>query len=287
MTGTDTGLAAPSAAGSQLIPAELYLDLLKRVLTNMIYQDLPVHRPASPSLYLQFADPAYDSVTRSIGQDWPSQAHTMIGLRRMDNLQQCLHTILSGTVPGDLAETGVWRGGSVIFMLAFLTAYEATDRAVWAADTFSGVPEPADPGNRVDLRPAWNTLNDILSVDAAQVRQNVQRYGLDDTRIRFLEGRFRDTLPQAPIERLALLRLDSGTYEGTADALEHLYPKLSPGGFLIVSDYVIDGVRRAVNEYRRTHSIRETLRPIDHSSDFWRHPGGAARAPFRADTGQG
>ena len=102
----------------------LYLDLMKRCLTDWIHVD------------------GEHAEARAEGRDWPPIAHTMIGLKRLDSLHFCAQDILSNQVPGDFIETGVWRGGSVIFMRAVLKSYNVTDRCVWVADSFAGVPPP-------------------------------------------------------------------------------------------------------------------------------------------------
>jgi O-methyltransferase len=103
------------------------------------------------------------------------------------------------------------------------------------------------------------------------VKDNVRRYGLLDHRMVFLEGWFRDTLPSAPVERLALLRLDGDLYESTLVALESLYDRVSPGGFIIVDDYgAIAPCRQAVHDFRAARGIVEPLRPIDWTGAYWR-----------------
>jgi len=107
-------------------------------------------------------------------------------------------------------------------------------------------------------------------VPVEEVRRNFERFGLLDDRVRFLVGWFRDTLPNAPVERLALIRLDGDMYESTAVALESLYPKLSPGGFVIVDDYGVPGARAATDDFRAEHGIEEPLELIDWAGAFWR-----------------
>jgi len=77
----------------------------------------------------------------------------------------------------------------------------------------------------------------VLAVPLEEVQALFRRYDLLDAQVRFLKGWFKDTLAGAPIERLALLRLDGDLYESTMDALVPLYDKVSPGGFVIVDDY--------------------------------------------------
>jgi O-methyltransferase len=110
-----------------------------------------------------------------------------------------------------------------------------------------------------------------LAVPLERVRELFARYGLLDDRVRFLPGWFADTLPRAPIERLALLRIDADLYESTGDALAALYDKVSSGGFVIVDDYgCIPACRTAVDEFRAARGIQEPLEIIDWTGVFWR-----------------
>lgn len=85
-------------------------------------------------------------------------------------------------------------------------------------------------------------------------------------RVRFVEGRVEDTLPVRVPDRISLLRLDTDWYESTRCELEHLFPKLVPGGVLIVDDYGHwEGCRRAVEEYFDENNIPMLLNRIDYT----------------------
>jgi O-methyltransferase len=270
----------------------LYLDLLKQTLTGAIAEDNDsilggVRTSGSPVFYKRAADAVgrlmgrfgfevaykkpYDPKLRAIGRDWPARADSMIGLARMENIQHCVETVLRDQVPGDLIETGVWRGGATIFMRGVLKAYGDTTRTVWAADSFEGLPPPdttrfpADAGDRFHEQGG-------LAVGVEQVKHNFERYGLLDDQVKFLVGWFKDTLPTAPIEQLAVIRLDGDLYESTWQAIEALYPKLSPGGFCIVDDYgtLVDQCQRAIHDYRDAHAITEEIVDIDGWGAYWR-----------------
>lgn len=261
--------------------AAAYLELMKDCLTFLLWGardgpllELDVRRPVvSVARILRrialWRRPSPVTV-REFGMDWPSQALTMIGRKRLDNIQACVERVLQDQVPGDLIEAGVWRGGATIFMRALLRAYGDTQRKVWVADSFRGLPRPnlekypADRGYDLSV---WRSL----AVSADEVRENFRRFQLLDDRVIFLEGWFADTLPVAPIDRLAVLRLDGDLYESTMDGLVHLYAKLSPGGFVIVDDYY-DALpcRQAVDDFRRANAIDEELVRIDWSGTFWR-----------------
>lgn len=254
----------------------LYLDLLKKCVGNFIYDDdLDLLRgrfdldPASGRCYFGQGAPV-EAAMKYAGQIWPSRAHTMIGMPRLDNLQACLEEVLRLKIPGDVIETDVWRGGATIFMRGILKAYGVTDRRVWVADSFAGLP----PGNAA-LYPKENPdpyyLAQDLAVSIDEVKLNFARYGLLDEQVWFLQGWFRDTLPAAPIEKLALLRLDGDLYESTMDALVHLYHKLSPGGMIIVDDYgVVSSCNAAVDDFRREQGVSEQMFPIPGSGAWWR-----------------
>jgi O-methyltransferase len=206
---------------------------------------------------------------RELGIDWPVNAETMIGLRRLDNLEVCLTDVIARGVKGDALEAGSWRGGAAIFMRAVLAAYGDSTRRVWVADSFAGLPKPdvrrypADRG--VDY-----TGHKELAIGIEQVRSNFARYGLLDDQVQFLSGWFKDTLPNAPVGPIALLRVDADLYESTLDALTSLYPKLSVGGFCIVDDYgLLAACRQAVHDYRRCHGITEPIRAVDWTGVYW------------------
>jgi O-methyltransferase len=206
---------------------------------------------------------------REFGLDWPEHAETMAGLRRLTNLRELACAVVEEDIPGDLIETGVWRGGSAILMRAVLGACGDEQRRVWVADSFSGLPSPS-PDYPADAGLDYSHER-VLAVSADQVRANFQRYGLLDERVRFLEGLFKDTLPGAPIERLSLMRLDGDLYESTMDALTALYPRLSPGGFCIIDDYgALEACRRAVHDFRTAHGIADPIVPIDWTGVYWR-----------------
>jgi hypothetical protein len=196
-------------------------------------------------------------------------SHTMIGRRRLDNLESCLARVIADGVPGDLIETGVWRGGATIFMRGFLEAYGIRDRVVWVADSFEGLPVstlPQDVG--------FDFKAPDLAISLETVQRLFDRYGLLDAQVRFLKGWFHDTLPNAPITRVAVMRLDGDLYESTRDALHALYDKLSLGGFVIIDDFhACPPCGQAVQDFRRDRAITDPLQSIDQDSVYWRKGG--------------
>jgi O-methyltransferase len=263
---------------------ELYLDLLKKCLTRLAFEDEAYSRIAMPeaSMRAKVLTPVQSILRRAglelvrkapasareQGRDWPPDAETMIGMARLDNIQACVVDVIRQQVPGDLIETGVWRGGATILMRGILRAHRDTNRVVWVADSFQGLPRPSGMYEADLADDHWRFSE--LAVSADDVRRNFERYGLLDDQVQFLEGFFQDTLASAPIEQLALLRLDGDMYESTIVALRELYPKVSPGGYVIVDDYLcMEPCRRAVDDYRREHAITDPIVEIDWTGVFW------------------
>jgi O-methyltransferase len=296
-------------------PTEMYIDLMKRCVANILYEDQPTS--FYDGQHGAQAATEFNLHRRVAGQDMPTAAHTMIGMHRLENIRNCFEDVLAKKVVGDFAETGSYRGGGTIFMRALLKAWGVTDRRVFVCDAF--VPMEADlppgiffpllraiasiPGksNRRWLyrilermpqkhrafplceNPSHDWIETVFwtlrhpetigvgdTTSRAHVESRFARYGLLDEQVVILEGFFADTLPNAPIDKLAVLRLDGDTYESTRDAIQLLYPRLSPGGYCIVDDYhAFDDCKRAIEEYRQQHGVQELIQEIDNMGVFW------------------
>lgn len=272
---------------------ERYLDLLKKCLTASLYEESawkviegkPLMISARRSLFGRLGNLLRPLVVRQLsrrslmlvsrrkfnfaereeGADWPCFGFTMIGHRRLDNLHQCILDVLKNNVPGDLIETGAWRGGATIFMRAALKSYGIKDRVVWVADSFQGLPPPQSVAD------GWDFSHiEHLQVSLERVKANFSKFGMLDDQVQFLPGWFKDTLPKAPVEKLAILRLDGDLYSSTMDALENLYHKVSPGGYVIVDDYHSwPACKRAVDEFLARKSFKGTIQRIDCGGAFW------------------
>ncbi|HEV7759222.1 MAG TPA: TylF/MycF/NovP-related O-methyltransferase [Acidimicrobiales bacterium] len=269
--------------------ADLYLDLLARCLTRDLYLDeetrdvdlrqWPGGEPAELRDQLRqqgwrVVRRGADRATRAVGSDWPPHAETMVGLARLANVRELTQTALADGVPGDLVETGVWRGGTSIYLRAVLAAAGDTARTVWACDSFEGLPEADAERFPMDV-PLRLHEHAQLAVGLDRVTANFARYGLLDDQVRFVPGWFRDTLPKlaTELDAIAVLRLDGDMYESTIDALTHLEPLVAPGGFVIVDDYNgIEACRQAVTDYRAAHGITAEIHAVDWTAVWWRRP---------------
>lgn len=267
---------------------DLYLDLLKKSLLNLIYLDneLRIHyilsriqaregfeigylkdiRQTEGERYAAYSQARRDGQNYRLPRGFGVYSHTLLGTARLDNIEQLVASVLAEDVPGDLVEAGVWRGGGSIFMRGVLKAFDVTDRNVWVCDSFCGLPEPEVAQ---DAGQEFHTL-DFLSINVDTVRDNFSCYDLLDEQVRFVEGFFADSLPTAPINEIAVLRLDGDLYKSTMDTLEPLYDKVSPGGYIIVDDYNIPVCRQAVEDFRSANGIDEEIIGIDWTGVYWR-----------------
>lgn len=257
-----TSLDARSAAGGDSNAAR-YLDLLEAELTGVLHADVS----AAP-----WTHDTYDPARREVGLDWPKTATTMIGTARMRNLRHLCERVIAEGTAGDFIETGVWRGGACIYMRAILEAHGDPGRRVIVADSFAGLPPPSPNEFPADAGDTHYQV-DQLAVTRREVEGNFRRYGLLDERVVFLEGWFKDTLPRAPVDRISVLRLDGDMYESTQQALDALYAKVTPGGFVIVDDYVLKPCALAVDEFRARHGIADPLVEVDGAAVWWQVSG--------------
>ncbi|MCU1354165.1 MAG: hypothetical protein JWM05_3374 [Acidimicrobiales bacterium] len=193
--------------------------------------------------------------------------HTTMGRPRLDHLQAALDTVREDGIAGDLAECGVGRGGGAIFLRGYLSVHDMADRQVWVVDEFRAAPDTATP------EPAGIEVVDALLADVNQVRDNFAHFGLLDDRVRFLQGRIADSLVDAPIEQLAVLRIGPGLGAAAGDVLDRLYDRLADGGFLIVDDYSDPACQAAVDAFRARRGITTPVDRVDWSAGSWRRDG--------------
>ena len=263
-----------------------YLDMLRRTLTASVY-------PESAWLILSGEDRSgvlgalksaiinafarrsllilkkiqYDPSLRENGLDWPLFGYTMVGMRRLENIEYCIRSVIADEIGGDFVECGVWRGGASIYARGVLNVLGAVDRKVWLADSFEGMPVQAE-SDRVDPDLASNKT---LAVSEGEVRENFSRFNMLDSRVQFIKGWFCDTLARSPIERIAVLRLDGDYYSSTMDALDALYERVAKGGYVIIDDYGdFESCRKAVHDFLEKKNLAPDIKPIDSNGVYWK-----------------
>jgi cephalosporin hydroxylase len=180
--------------------------------------------------------------------------YTDMGHAQLDRLEAALGAMHAGSVPGDVAEIGVGRGGGAIFLRAFLDAYDVRDRRVWAVDRFLA------------------TLPDgSFGADLHQVRDGFERFDLMDDQVRFLQGPPAEALAGSEVERLAVVRIGDVGSE-LAAVLDAVQPRLSPGAVVLVSGTGDPAVEAVVTDARARHGITAPLERIDWNALAWQVP---------------
>jgi O-methyltransferase len=182
---------------------------------------------------------------------------TQTSLERVAAVCAATEHVVAAGIPGSVVECGVWRGGSMMAVALTLQRLGAADRDLHLFDTFAGMTRPTDEDRDFAGRPVmagWlhhqTGPPDPCAVPLEEVREALLATGYDPERLHFVEGPVEQTLPAAAPDRIALLRLDTDWYESTRHELAHLYPRLAPGGVLIIDDYGhFEGARRATDEY--------------------------------------
>jgi O-methyltransferase len=237
-----------------------YLDLLKLALCDLVGTQTTSVGALEDRAVVARELKGDARALRVAGMDWPLHGLTMVGLRRLDDLQRCVEQVVADEIAGDLVEAGSWRGGASLMMRATLDTL-GDERAVVVADSFQGFPA-ADDDQAVD--------HELLVAPLDDVRASFARLGLDRG-VEFVPGFFEQTLAGLAGRRWALVRLDGDTYEATRVALHALYPGLAAGGVCVVDDYGSwEGCRRAVDEFRAAHGIEEPMEQVDFTCWRWR-----------------
>jgi O-methyltransferase len=248
-----------------------YLELLKLSLCDLVGVETQMVWRGGGRVFSRTLPDDEQRQWRVDGSDWPLNGLTMIGLRRLDDLQTCVESIIADGLEGDLIECGAWRGGASILIRATLDSLGQQDRTIVVADSFQGFPAPDDDSEDQELEIQMNAI-DYLAPELDAVRGHFERFGVSRG-VEFVPGFFEDTLADLTSRRWALIRLDADSYSATKLALESLYPNLAVGGYLVVDDYFhlhLPACRQAVDEFRRAHGIEDEIARIDWTGARWR-----------------
>jgi O-methyltransferase len=162
---------------------------------------------------------------------------------RVYNMWYQVRRIASERIPGDIAELGVYQGES-----AWLIHSLAPDRTMHLFDTFAGF-SPGDLQHETGEAATYD-WHDFADTDAETVRK---RLG-NSPNIQIHAGYFPDTTRGLESLRFALVNIDADLYAPVKAGLEYFYPRLTPGGVILVHDYTHqwDGLRRAVDGFVST-----------------------------------
>jgi len=198
---------------------------------------------------------------------------SLTSLHRLASTQDAVRYLIQNTIPGAIVECGVWRGGNMVVAAHTLQALGLTDRDLFLYDTFEGMPPPTS----LDTDSQGTSAAALLAAqpkgtgiwcqaDLADVTSVMHATGYPTAKIHLIKGRVEQTIPQTLPDQIALLRLDTDWYESTLHELVHLYPRLQPGGVLIIDDYGHwRGARQAVDEFFQGQNLHPLLNRIDYT----------------------
>jgi len=201
---------------------------------------------------------------------------TMTSPERLIALSRSIDHLVKVGIEGDIVECGVWKGGSMMLIAKKLIQLKDNGRKLFLFDTFEGMSEPGQEDvSSVDQATAEDLLNAAVREEGTnvwcyspleEVKTNIKKTGYPEDKLHFVKGKVEDTIPGPPIEKIALLRLDTDWYESTRHELEHLYDKLVVGGILIVDDYGHwSGSKKAVDEFMEKRNIKLFLNRVDYT----------------------
>ncbi len=204
-------------------------------------------------------------VVEALGSLLPAvRPYTMTGVARIGALVDSVRYLVDRGIEGAFVECGVWRGGSVLAMIHTLQEMGAAHRDIYLYDTFEGMTEPTEhdismfDGSALDEwkaaqqqgKRAWSALFAPEMFGESDIKKLLLATGYPADRLHFVRGPVEQTIPDTIPESIALLRLDTDWYESTLHELQHLYPRVSQAGALIIDDYGHwKGCRQAVDEY--------------------------------------
>lgn len=233
---------------SLLQTRENYIELMKKIILNSIYEDGP-----------WITD----------GSTFPKgKALTMIGTRRLNNLQMLIKTVIKDNITGDIIEAGCWRGGAMMFARTILNAYNQMNRSVFMCDSFSGIPQMEDSKYAQDK--AAHTLGILNYNPVENVYAMLKKLNLENGTI-VVKGYFNETLHKIHAKSFSIIRLDGDTYISTIQSISALYPKLSVGGYIIIDDYLgWISCKQAITDYRKQHNIDEEIIEVFHEKGEWK-----------------
>jgi hypothetical protein len=245
---------------------------VKQILHRYGYDLVRATAPSIPDRQVEFP---VDFDAETIETVQSVSGYTMTSPEKIFSLCHAIRYLARYQIPGDIVECGVWRGGSMMAAARTLLSCGDPDRELYLFDTYEGMPRPTEHDvdfAGVSALDQWNAqhrnrFNRDARASLKDVRNNMETVGYDMTRIHFVKGMVEETIPQLAPEKIALLRLDTDFYESTRHEMVHLYPRLSPGGVLIIDDFGhFKGAAKAVTEYVMDSQEPILLHRIDYSA---------------------
>src|SRR5215831_7297821 len=214
---------------------------------------------------------AFDAVTMKLIEQ--VSPFTLTSWERIFALKNAVEYVIKYDIAGDIVECGIWKGGSM--MAAALTLLNlGAKRRLYLYDTFTGMTAPTSVDRDLFGKSATESSEGSAPSDPSkdapplwEVKANLRSTGYDENLITYVQGPVEETLPANAPATIAILRLDTDWYESTRHEMQHLYPRLSSGGVLIIDDYGhYEGARLAVDEFIAAGGLPLLLHRIDYTA---------------------
>lgn len=248
------------------------IGFFKKMIWNLFYAGGYVLLPAWKDY------PFYPDMEKDFRESYTrNKKYTMTSMERMYAMYKATEYIIENKIEGAIVECGVWKGGSAMVGMDALLRKGVTDREFWLYDTYEGMSKPTEKDimhSGMSAKVEWDKLRNELGKESSswclategEVENNVLKTRYPKDHIVMVKGKVEETIPAQAPHAIALLRLDTDWYESTKHELEHLFPRLSIGGVLIIDDYGCwRGARQAVDEYFSKHQGKVFLQRIDYS----------------------
>ncbi len=173
-------------------------------------------------------------------------------------------------IDGDIVECGVYRGGSAAVMgCAMVALTDERPRKLWLFDSFAGMPPAGERDGEFS-----HTLEGAYVGSQQETRRLLGQAGVPEDRFEIVTGFYADTFATIKTPRTALLHVDCDFYEPVKLTLEKFYPRLSPGGFVVLNDYgIYKGARTATDEFFDAHGLDIEPVAVDPTASFFQKPG--------------
>jgi hypothetical protein len=245
----------------------MYLKKLVKEIARLFGLEIVRHR--TEDIYFPDVPPVFVETYKKV------RPYTMTSAERIFSLCEAVKYVQDKNIEGDIVECGVWKGGSMMAVAETLLRAGDTSRSLYLFDTFEGMPPPTENDVDIDGVTAGSLLDrsDKESDESVWCRATLDvvkkalgSTGYPSEKIHFIKGMVEKNIPHFAPEKIALLRLDTDWYESTKHEIEHLFPRLSRGGVLIIDDYGHwQGARKAVDEYLEKNDVKILLNRVDYT----------------------
>jgi len=185
-------------------------------------------------------------------------------------LQELVQRLGRLGIEGDIVECGVYRGGSAAVLgSAMIGLGDERPRKLWLFDSFAGMPPAGEQDGAFS-----HTLEGTYVGSEQETRRLLALAGVPPGRFQIVTGFYAETFPTIEAPPTALLHVDCDFYEPVKLTLEKFYPRLSPGGFVVLNDYgIYKGARTATDEFFQAHGLDIEPVAIDPTAAFFQKPG--------------